>query len=292
MIKKSVSFALCAVLILTCVMSGCSFNDTSTAMGRIKSNGKIVVAMSPDYPPFSFIDTQNLDDENLKYAGIDCRLMEYIAKELGVKLEMKPVEFEKVLTTAESGGCDIVVSGLTADSKRAYLTYTSPYYTAGEIGILVSSKNKDKIKTMDNLENKTVGIVAKTLSTKDRQNLKGAKVKEFRSIEDALAQLKSGGVSAIALPKTTGMIFDGNEYSLTDISVAPGTDKIVVGIVNNKDKNGVKELSDKLEEIIQKAKSEGLIDKWLAEAIQSAKKINEQPAEKDDGSSSSSSGKK
>ena len=49
----------------------------------------LTVAFSPDFAPMEFVDASQTGDD--KYVGFDILLIYYIAKELGMKVELKPM---------------------------------------------------------------------------------------------------------------------------------------------------------------------------------------------------------
>lgn len=88
---------------------------SGTVMKKIKKSGKLVVGMSADYPPLEF--TKNVNGRN-KYVGVDVELAKQIAKDLGVKLEIKNMDFDSLLVALETGKIDVIISGMTPTAER------------------------------------------------------------------------------------------------------------------------------------------------------------------------------
>ena len=94
-------------------MAGCSnsgagesssaSNPSSSAgqnrLEQIKQAGKIVFVTSPDYAPYEFIDLDKMGQGDDQYVGADIELAKYIAQELGVELEIHPMDFDSVLAS-------------------------------------------------------------------------------------------------------------------------------------------------------------------------------------------------
>ena len=57
----------------------------------------LTVAMSPDFPPMEFVDTAKKGQD--QYVGFDVILANYLAKELGMNVEIKPTSVPKTTSS-------------------------------------------------------------------------------------------------------------------------------------------------------------------------------------------------
>ena len=110
--KKLIALILIAVLCLSLAACGAK----GPTLADVKKAGKLVVATSPDFPPF-----ENL--EGGEVVGIEVEIMELICAELGVELELKQINFDAVLTGVQSGKYDLEEDrfNVTVDSGLAIL---------------------------------------------------------------------------------------------------------------------------------------------------------------------------
>lgn len=93
----------------------------------IKSAGVLNVATSADFAPFEF---HALIDGKDQIVGADIDLVNEIAKELGVKVNVMDLEFNAVLTALSQGKADIAVSGISAtDERKQTFDFTDNYFT-------------------------------------------------------------------------------------------------------------------------------------------------------------------
>ena len=90
--KKIIALALCALMIL-CVFTACGAQGKTLA--EVKEAGKLVVATSPDFPPFESI-------EGGEVVGIEVDILNLICAELGVELEIVQMDFDSVLLGVQS----------------------------------------------------------------------------------------------------------------------------------------------------------------------------------------------
>jgi len=86
-------------------------------LDQIKKAGKLVVGTSPDYPPYEF---HLLNDRQGEIVGLDVDIAKEIARELGVKLEIKEVIFHKIFDVLNSDEADMVIAGLVPSERSIF----------------------------------------------------------------------------------------------------------------------------------------------------------------------------
>lgn len=75
------------------------------------------------FPPFSFID------EDGRAAGFDVEVVQWIAAEMGVEVEVVPVDWDSIVPTLLSGNIDFIASGMTITQARLErVNFTDPYW--------------------------------------------------------------------------------------------------------------------------------------------------------------------
>ena len=101
--KKIFALAL-AVLTLALCFAGCGGPKGAT-LDDVKKAGKLVVATSPDFPPFESL-------EGGEVVGIEPEIMELICAELGVELEIVQMDFDSVLIGIQAAkyGCSPILT--------------------------------------------------------------------------------------------------------------------------------------------------------------------------------------
>lgn len=94
-----------------------------------------------DVPPFA-----SPDPKTREMAGFDVDLCNAIAKELGVKAEVKPVSVEARVPEVKLGRVDITVANLAYTLSRAeQIQFSDPYYLAKEM-LIVPDEDPGKTK--------------------------------------------------------------------------------------------------------------------------------------------------
>ncbi len=79
------------------------------SLKTVEDKGTLVVATSPDYPPYEFQATVH---GKSKVIGMDMDVMKKVAKDLGVKLEIKSMNFDSLLVAIQTGKADVAVGGI------------------------------------------------------------------------------------------------------------------------------------------------------------------------------------
>ena len=75
--KKLLLFITSIITVVT--LTACSSSNTKNKLQEVKEKNKIVLGVSPDYPPYEFLTTEN---GNKKVVGADIYLAEQVAKKL------------------------------------------------------------------------------------------------------------------------------------------------------------------------------------------------------------------
>lgn len=272
-VKKKISLFIITILMLSSLLVACG-NDQdanlekkgseveSYSLEGIKNKGKLVLGTSADYPPFEFHTMVDGKDE---IVGFDIEIAKYIADELGVELEIKDMEFDKLLGGLSTGMLDIVVAGMNPNPEREKeANFTDIYYEAN-FSVLVNREDESKITTLEDLDGKSIGVQIGTTQEKIAQTkIKDADVKSLSTNPDIAMNLKTKKIDCAIME------------SLVAESFSKANDNLMVadGLTINNESEGVSiaikkgndELTEKLNEILTEAKSKGLIDKWLVEA--------------------------
>ena len=101
------------------------------------SKDQLVVATSTGFEPFEMVDGNGV------YSGIDLEIADGLAKFLGKELVIKDMQFEAVVTSVESGLCDIGMAGLTiTPAREKVVTFSDSYYSANQMLVIPGSNTE------------------------------------------------------------------------------------------------------------------------------------------------------
>ncbi len=171
----------------------------SSKVEKIKTAGKIVVGTSADYPPYEF---RLLGDEDGDIVGIDIDIANEIARELGVKLEVKEILFSKLFESLGQGEIDMIIAGITPTEQRKMIADFSDIYYQAIQSLLIRADETETIKSVEDLRGKKVGVQKDSIQEESsRSQIKGAEFIAREKITELIDALKGGEVDAIVLEK-------------------------------------------------------------------------------------------
>ncbi|MDR0846075.1 MAG: ABC transporter substrate-binding protein/permease [Lactobacillales bacterium] len=207
------------IILISFVASGAAvLADDNATLAHIKETGKLTIGMSPDYPPFEF--HANIDGKD-KIVGADVTLAEQIAKDLGVKLEIKAMDFDAILTALSSGQVDIGLSGFTKTPERAkQFDFSDPYYTSPQ-ALIVRKEDLKKYSTLESLKDEKVGAQKGSLQEQIlKDNIPSASKVLMPDLAQLVSALKTGAINALVIEKPIGESYleHNPTLSMTDIT--------------------------------------------------------------------------
>lgn len=269
-LKKLLALGLVAVLATGLVGCGNKSSDNSggnqTALEQIKKNKKLVVATSPDYPPFEFMVSEN---GKSKIVGADIDLAQKIADKLGVELELKAMDFDALLPALQAGKVDMVITGMTPNEKRKKAVDFSDIYFKGENAVIVNAKDAGKFTSEDQLKKAKLGVQkGSTQETYVKDNLKVTNYKALVAVPDLIADMKNGNIDAVVLNSKVAGInvtkYDGIKV-VENLKLTSGGDEEAMAVAIKKGDNA--DLIKLTNEVIKELQDSGEYDKILANAV-------------------------
>ena len=290
-------FAMLLALVMTMGLMACgaqptAANDTdgdaagedggvtepANALEKIKADGVLTVALSPDFSPMEFVDSSKTGQE--QYVGFDITLAKYIAENLGVELVIEPMGFDASQTAVYTGSVPMSISGYSWTEERAQNYELSDYYYAGENetrqALLIKKENADKYASPEDLASQDVGAQNASLQMQlVTEQLTGANPISIGDITVGVMELKSGNIEALAVAYGNAeMIVDANPDLVIctwefDVKAEYSANVIMM-------QKGETELLDAVNAILAQAKEANLYDGWYKDAVELGKSENAQ----------------
>ncbi len=269
-LKKLLALGLVAVLAAGLVGCGNKSSDNSggnqTALEQIKKNKKLVVATSPDYPPFEFMVSEG---GKSKIVGADIDLAQKIADKLGVELDIKAMDFDALLPALQAGKVDMVITGMTPNEKRKKAVDFSDIYFKGENAVIVNAKDAGKFTSEDQLKKAKLGVQkGSTQETYVKDNIKVTNYKALVAVPDLIADMKNGNIDAVVLNSKVAGInvtkYDGIKV-VENLKLTSGGDEEAMAVAIKKGDNA--DLIKLTNEVIKELQDSGEYDKILANAV-------------------------
>ena len=291
--KKMISMLLALVMALSLVACGAqpttndndntasggdSAAEPANALEKIKADGVLTVALSPDFSPMEFVDSSKTGQD--QYVGFDVTLAKYIAENLGVELVIEPMSFDASQTAVYTGTVPMSISGYSWTEERAANYELSDYYYAGDNetrqALLIRKDDADKYSSPEALAGQDVGAQNASLQMQlVTEQLAGANPGAIGDITVGVMELKSGNIEALAVAYGNAeMIVDANpDLAICtwefDVKAEYSANVIMM-------QKGETELLDAVNAILAQAKEANLYDGWYKDAVELGKSENAQ----------------
>ena len=272
LLKKILVATLVATMTVGLVGCGGSSDRTSdstsetTKVDDIKSKGKLVLGTASGYPPFEFVSVKNNGD----VIGIDVELAQAVADKIGVELEVQDMAFSELITSLQSGNCDIVIAGMPETEEKAEVVDFSEVYINDEQSIIVRAEDVDKYKSLDDFSGKTVAVeMGSSSETVANNELKGAKIDSLSLISDCFLELENSKCDAVVTGKVVGKQYVISNNKLVSLDLGfENSDKATQACVAK----GESELLKLVNDVIKENQDNGNFDKWIDKYSEQASK--------------------
>lgn len=272
-IKKILALTLTGAMMIgftACSSDGGNENDSGdkdttpteqNSLEEIKDRGTLIMGTNPDYPPFEFKDK----DQNI--VGSDIEIAREIAEDLGVDLEVKEAQFSSLVPMVKSRKIDLAIAGMDETPERKEQIDFSDIYYTGEASLIINKTDKDKYKTIEDLEGATVGAQLGSVPegiAKDQ--LTDAEILPLGMVPDIILQLKGNKINAVVLDDIVAKAYveNNNDLMIIEDVVLKGEDAgFAVAIPK-----GDNELLEEVNKTLARLKEENKLEKFLEEAVE------------------------
>ncbi len=273
--KKIITLALALVMLLGALtmLAACG-----------KDEATLVMATNAAFPPYEY-------REGDKIVGIDAEIAAEIAKKLGMKLEIKDVDFDAALTGVAEGKYDMGMAGITVtEDRQKNMDFSTTYATGIQVIIVKDGStvtgldsifefdadgNPTALKNPDMKvgvqQNTTGDIYSSSAITKwgfNDVNEDGSFAKDrvlrYKTGAEAVEALKTGKVDMVIIDNEPAKSFvkanegihileGDNEYTVEDYAICV--------------KKGNTELLDKINKALAELKADGTLDRIINKYI-------------------------
>lgn len=265
--KKLGVVAVLFALVASIGLFGCSSNNESednnaeSADYTLLNDGKLVVGLSPDYPPF-----ENLEGDEV--VGFEVELGKALAEELGLEYENKNLQFDAIIPAVVSGGqVDVGMSGFTVTPEREeQIDFTDAFYIDDQAVAVMKDEGITEENAAEALNQDGIIIAVQSGTTGEtyaQENYPNATIQPYGNSTDCFAAMQSGQADAVCTNKAVveKMIKDAYQDAEVVATSATGEEYAIVVSKDNP------ELTKALNEALKKLKENGTIDeltaKWL-----------------------------
>jgi polar amino acid transport system substrate-binding protein len=247
---------------------------TADQLADIKAKGTLVCGVMTNLDPFAFTDPKSQEQ-----VGYDIDFCKGVAKELGVKPELKVISFDARIPELNQGGVDLLAAVLGYTEARAkQIDYSDAYFVSiQKMGVRAESG----YKTLDDLAQKRVGAV-KASSTLGmlQDKLPSAKVINYDDAPAAFMALVQGKVEGFGQSETLlrRWMSRAPDQKINVITPPMGQESWGLGLRKN-EPAFQKAVNDALAKMEASGESAEIFDRWLGPntIFQMAREFKTQP---------------
>ena len=248
--KKIIALALAILTLVTCF----------TACGAKSNTNKLIVATSPDFPPFEYYD----DNNNI--VGIEVEILKLVCQEMGYEFELKAMNFDAVLTGVASKKYTVGASGISVTPDREEnMLFTTPYCLAAQAIVV---KEGSAITSKADLAGKKVSVQLGT-TAQEYCSSNNYQVSSFEANADAQTALTTNKVDAWVIDDLTAaeMVAEYNaqnpETKLVVLDEAMTTEPYAFALAFGNEET-VAKMDTALKKLISEGKIKAIFDQFKA----------------------------
>ncbi len=248
-----------AALIAT-VLSVFSASASADQLADIKQKGTLVCGTLGTAEPFSFPNPTTREVQ-----GYDVDFCKAVAKNLGVKLELKLISVAARIPELQQNRVDLLAANLGWTAERAQqIAYSDSYYVSLT---KVAAKRSDGYKTPSDLAGKRVSAPkGSTSEMAVRSAIPTATTVTFQDPPAAFMAMQQGKVDGFAVSELMLLKFkQQTETTTTPIDILePAVLNEAWGIGMRKDETAfIKQVNSTLESMEKSGEAAQIFDKWL-----------------------------
>lgn len=174
--------------------------EGDTSLQKILEKGELVMGLDDGFPPMGFRD----QDQEIK--GYDIDLAKEVAKRMGVKLKLQPIDWDSKELELNGGKIDCIWNGMSiTDERLAAMYFARPYINNKQI--IIVPENSD-IKTKSDLKGKIVGLQrgSSALNAVSADPIKSdiKEIVEHANNPQVYSDLKTGRLDAMVVDEVVG----------------------------------------------------------------------------------------
>lgn len=192
------------------VLAGCQSRASSEV---------VMIATDATWPPFEYVDP-----ETREIVGFDIDLMRAIAEAAGLEVQITNVSWDALLAGVSQGQYDAAISVITiTEERRQQMLFSEPYYNAGQV--LVVRAGETRIQAQADLAGRLAGAQLGTTGAMAIQEVAGAMLKTYDTIDLAFLDLLNGQIDAVVVDNPLAMAYAAQYAGRLEIVGEPFTDE-------------------------------------------------------------------
>jgi len=233
-------------------------------LDKIKDAGKLKIALTGAYPPFSMVNDQN------EVVGFDVSIGSEIARRMGLKPKIITTAWDGILAGLLAGKYDTIVGSMSINEKRKEVVdFVGPYYTAGRA---IFVRKSSDINSQDDLKGKTIGVTLGETHEKWARKQSDMKwnIKTYKGLPELLLEIDNNRIDALIIDSIPGRVaIKKNNRPIRELiipAMASGAVKVGIAIRKGNPKLA-SAMQHALDEMMDDGTYEKIALKWIGADI-------------------------
>lgn len=171
-------------------------NSAADNNGGTEEKTKLIVGTSADYAPYEF---HTMDNGNDVIVGADIDMINNIAEEMNVDIEIKDISFDVLLNELQNGTIDFVIAAMASNEERlAQADASAAYHSDDYQRVVIKAENADKYTSFDDFKGAKVAVQSGAIQVGlAEDNLTGCELLVLQSVPDMFNNLINGKCDAV-----------------------------------------------------------------------------------------------
>jgi polar amino acid transport system substrate-binding protein len=170
-------------------------------LAAIQERGSLIVGMTLQFEP------QMYRDENNEPAGYDVELVQMLADDLGVELDIRDQEFDSLIPGMLAGEFDLISVGLVNSPERAeQLWFTRPYVPYRQVVVVNSESGITSLSDLNSSDATITALIGSTAANLVSSEFPEAELRELEQ-QPAFLEVSAGRADAIVVEEYLALPF-------------------------------------------------------------------------------------
>lgn len=206
--------------------------------------------------PYVFVNPDNPNE----LIGYEVDIANEIARRLGVKAVMKQNSWDALVPALNRKDFDIILNGLEiTDARLEVISFTKPYYVYSQQIVVRATDNR--IGTLFDLRDKTVGTLSASVGMIMLQDLGGVNIKVYPGVVEPYRDLADSRLDAVVLDLPMAIYYARPNPQLKFVGEPTGEGFYGIGI-RKEDSELLEKLNEIITDMVASGATEKIAKKW------------------------------
>lgn len=191
MFKKGLFKVVAPLAAVSILLAACGADDSSSSSSSDGEITKLVAGTEATFAPFEYMN------ESGEIVGIDREILDAIAEETGVEIEMRNVGWDPLFEQVKNSEIEIGASAITINDKRKETyDFTAPYFEATQVIVV---KSDSTVESLADLDGQKISVQINTTGHEAAKKAFGetsTNIAAFENLPVAILEVINGSTAA------------------------------------------------------------------------------------------------